>query len=193
SVVNTSLWVNVSPTSGALTGGGPATQVTVSLTAAASNLVAGSYTTTLRFTNLNNNFAQSRTLTLAVVTPPVITSQPADQALPQGATAIFHVGTAANAALSFQWQTNAVPLSDGGRIPGSSTSTLIISNVSAADVGAYSVIVSNVAGTLTSSNALLTIIPSAPVIRVQPTEQMVLQGAPAFFRVTAIGTPPFSY
>jgi uncharacterized repeat protein (TIGR03803 family) len=192
-LVNTSLWVNVSPTNGTLMGGGPATQVTASLTAAASNLVAGSFTTTLRFTSLNDNFVQSRTLALAVVTPPIITSQPADQALPQGVTALFHVGTATNAALSFQWQTNGVPLSDGGRISGSATSTLIISNVSPADIGAYSVIVSNVAGTLTSSNALLTIIPSPPLISVQPANQMILQGAPAFFSVTAIGTPPFSY
>ncbi len=192
-VVNTSLWANVSLSSGTLTAGGPATIVTVGLTAAANNLLAGSYSTTLRFTNLNNNFGQSRALTLAVVTPPQITSQPTDLALPQGATATFHVGTASNAVLYFQWWDNTTPLNDGGRISGSATSTLTISNVSSADVGAYSVVVSNIAGVQTSSNANLAIIPSAPIISRQPADQAVLPGAPATFTVAAIGNPPFTY
>jgi len=167
--------------------------VTVSPNAAASNLVAGSYTANLSFTNLGNGFGQNRLITLAVVTPPVITSQPSDQAVLQGGTAIFSVGTASNALLVFQWQTNGLPLSDGGRISGSATSTLVISNASSANVGTYSVIVSNVAGVKTSSNALLTVISSAPVITMQPTNQSVLSGAPATFSVVAIGNTPFFY
>jgi len=192
-LVNTSAWFKLAPGSGTLTRGGPAATVVVSLTAAASNLVAGSYSATVQFTNLSDHFGQNRTLTLAVVTPPVITSQPANQAVLQGATATFNVGTAPDALLFYQWQKSGSNLSDGGGVLGSTTSTLTISSAAPANVGSYSVIVSNVTGVQVSSNALLTIVPSAPVITVQPTNQVVLPGASATFTVAAIGDQPFSY
>ena len=90
-LANTSVWLNVSPSSGTLTPGGPAATVTVSLNSAASNLVAGTYSATLWFTNLNDGVGQSRQFTLAVISPPTITAQPADQAVLEGATATFTV------------------------------------------------------------------------------------------------------
>ena len=193
SLVNTSSWFNVSPTNGTLIQGGPATTITVGLTSAATNLPAGSYSTTLRFTNLNNNFVQTRQVTLAVVTPPVITAQPASQALLVGMTATFTVGTVSNALMFYQWQDNGTNLSDMGKISGSTTSTLTVSNVTSANVGAYSVILSNAAGVLASSNAFLTIVPSAPIIVQQPTNQTVLPGATARFSVAAVGDTPYFY
>jgi uncharacterized repeat protein (TIGR03803 family) len=192
-LISTSAWLNVSPTSGALVPGGPAATVTLSPNAAASNLVAGSYTTTLRFTNLSTGFGQSRVVTLAVVTPPVITAQPADQPVLQGANATFTVGTGPNALLYYRWLDNGVPLTDGGKISGSTTSTLVVSNVSSLNVGAYSVIVSNAAGVVTSLSAALTIVPSAPVITLQPTNQSILPGAPVTLNVAAVGNTPFFY
>src|SRR6266568_4684842 len=193
SLVNTSSWLNVSPTSGTLNPGGPATTVTVSLAPAATNLTAGSYSATLRFTNFNDNFGQTRQITLAVVTPPVITAQPTNQALLLGMTANFRVGTAPNALLLYQWQENGNNLNDGGNVSGSATGTLTISNVLSASVGAYSVIVSNAAGVVPSSNAFLTIVPSEPVIVLQPTNQTVLPGATASFSVAAVGDTPYLY
>jgi uncharacterized repeat protein (TIGR03803 family) len=197
SLANTSLWLNVTPSSGTLTTGGPAAAVTVSLTATASNLPAGSYPATVSFTNLNDGFGQSRQFTLAVVTPPVITSQPASQAVLEGATAAFTVGTATNALLLYQWQVDngsyLTNLTDGGQITGATASTLTVSNVSAANLGAYSVTVSNAAGAATSAGAFLTIIPWRPVITQQPLSQTVLPGAPATFTVVAVGTHPLSY
>jgi hypothetical protein len=69
SVINTSLWLNVSPGGGTLTPGGPAAMATVSLNASASNLVVGTYTANLWFTNLNSHYAQSRSFTLTVQSP----------------------------------------------------------------------------------------------------------------------------
>jgi uncharacterized repeat protein (TIGR03803 family) len=197
SLVNTSSWLNVSPTSGTLAPGGPASTVTVSLASTVSNLPAGSYPATVSFTNLNDQFGQSRQFTLAVVTPPVITTQPASQAVFEGATVTFTVGTASNALLFYQWKVDngsyLTNLTDGGKIIGATTSTLTVSNVSAANQGAYSVTVSNAAGTATSAGAFLTIIPWRPVITQQPVSQTVLPGAPATFTVAAVGTHPFSY
>jgi uncharacterized repeat protein (TIGR03803 family) len=165
--------------------------------AAASNLPAGSYPATVSSTNLNDQFGQSLQSTLAVVTPPVITTQPVSHVLFEGATAAFIVGTASNAFLFYQWQLDngsyLTNLTDGGQITGATTSTLTVSNVSAANEGAYSVTVSNAAGTATSTGAFLSIIPWRPVITQQPVSQTVPPGAPATFTVAAVGTHPFSY
>jgi hypothetical protein len=69
SVGNTSSWVNVSVSGGALAGG-DATNVGVSLSAGASILAAGNYTNTLRFTNLGNNDVQSRQVALLLQSLP---------------------------------------------------------------------------------------------------------------------------
>jgi uncharacterized repeat protein (TIGR03803 family) len=196
-LVNTSSWLNVSPTNGTLIHGAPATTVTVSPAASAASLPPGSYTTTLWFTNFNDSFVQSRSVLLAIVTPPVITGQPASQAVFEGAPASFTVQTATNALLFYQWwQDNGsyvTNLTDGGKISGAATSTLTVSNVAAANTGAYFVIISNAAGTITSAQAFLTIVPWRPVITTQPADQTVLPGASASFGIYAVGTHPFSY
>ncbi len=170
SLANLPLWLNASSTNGTLTPGGANTNLTVFLNAAAGNLAAGSYLATLWFTNLNNGFAQSRLFTLAVITSPLIVAQPANQSLPAGATATFSIGTAANAQLFYQWRQNATNLTDGGNIFGSATPTLTISNIIPADAATYSVIVSNSLGSQTSSNALLTVSSSQPMIAVRAHE-----------------------
>lgn len=193
SLANTSSWFNVTPISGTLLHGGPATTVTVSFNPAVTNLAAGSYSATLWFTNLTDNFVQTRQATLAVVTPPVITVQPTNQPVLVGMTASFSVNNSPNALMFYQWRDNGANLNDGGKISGSATSTLTISNVTSTNTGSYSVILSNAAGVQGSSNVLLTIVPHAPVIVQQPTNQSVLPGAPATFSVAAIGNTPYYY
>ena len=192
-LANTSVWLNASPSGGTLTPGGAATTATVSLNSAASNLVVGTYSATLWFTNLNSGVGQSRQFSLSVISPPMITNQPTDQAVLEGATATFSVGVAGGQPLSYQWQDNGTNLTDGGNISGSTTTNLTINNVSAANVGTYSVIVTNIAGVATSSNALLTITPSMPVIIQQPADQTAVVGETAAFTVAAIGSTPFFY
>lgn len=193
SLVNTSLWLNVSPTNGVLLSGGIASTVMASANTIVSNLVAGSYSATLLFTNLTDGFGQTRQITLAIVTPPVITAQPTNQAVLEGTTASFNVGTSPNALINYQWQENGTNLTDGGNISGSATGTLTVTGVTATNVGSYSVMVSNAAGMMVSSNALLTITPSAPVIVQQPTNQTVLPGAPAAFSVAVVGNTPYTF
>lgn len=86
------------------------------------------------------------------VTAPAITSQPADQTVPVGGSATFHVTAAGSLPLTYQWQLN------GTNVSGATASSLVLSSVQVTDAGAYSVIVSNLAGTATSSNATLTVI-----------------------------------
>ncbi len=190
-------WISAAPGGGTLTSGGPATNVTAKPNPLAADLPAGAYAATLTFSNLTDSFAQARHVTLAIVTQPIITSQPASQALFQGMTATFTVGTTSNALQYFQWQfdngISQTNLSDGGAVSGSGTATLTISNVFPANVGAYSVIVTNAAGSATSSLAFLTIVPWRPVITSQPVSQTILPGSATTFSVAAVGSQPFAY
>jgi uncharacterized repeat protein (TIGR03803 family) len=196
-LVQSAPWLTVGPTNGTLTGGGPAVTVTVQPTPVATNLGPGVYTATLAFTNLTTQFGQLRQVTLALATPSEISSQPTDQAVLQGMAAAFHVAAKGYGLLTYQWQqisgTNVINLQDGANISGTATDTLTISNVSPANVAAYSVTVSNIAGIATSDSASLSIIASAPVIVLQPAPQSVLPGGTASFAVGAVGTQPTIY
>src|SRR5208283_569448 len=123
-------WLTVSPTNGTLLTNGPAAVIAVTPNLLASNLAAGSYTATLYFTNLNDQSVQSRQVALAIVSLPLITSQPTNQAVLEGMTATFSVGTATNALLYYQWQFDSgsgpTNLTDGGGISGSANSSLTV-------------------------------------------------------------------
>ena len=100
----------------------------------------------------------SVTSSIAVLTinDPVILSQPAGQALPAGTNAIFQVSAAGTAPLSYQWCKDGLPLANGGNVSGANAANLILSNLSAANIGSYSVRITNGLGqTVLSSNALL--------------------------------------
>jgi Putative Ig domain/Immunoglobulin I-set domain len=191
-------WLSVSLTNGTLLTNGPAESVTVTPNLLATNLAAGSYTATLYFTNSLDQSVQTRHITFAIVTLPLITSQPTNQAVLEGMTTAFSVGTATNALLYYQWQFDSAGgptnLTDSGGIFGSATSSLTIKNVSPGNVGAYSVMVSNAAGPVTSTNAFLKLITGqAPVIVSAPASQTLLPGATATFTVSAAGDQPLSY
>ncbi len=63
----TSAWLTVTPTSGALTPGGPASAVLATIGPAANSLPLGTHTATLWFSNQTSSFVQARTVTLSVV------------------------------------------------------------------------------------------------------------------------------
>jgi len=130
--------------------------------------------------------ATSAAALLAVSVPPSITAQPQDQNANQGAGATFSVVASGTALLSYQWRQNGVGIS------GATGSTYAPNNVQPADAGTYSVVVTNTAGSVTSSNAILTVnLP--PSITTQPQSQTIAQGTTATFTVAATGTAPLSY
>lgn len=193
-VGNTVSWLNVSPSIGTLPTKGSTALVYVSLNGAANTLVPGAYGATIQFTNLNDGFAQSRQFTLNVITAPILTISSTNQAVLGGATAVFTSQAIGGLPLSFQWQQNGTNLTDGANISGSATPVLTVANVSVSNVGSYTVVVSNAATVVTSTPpALLTIIPSGPVITLQPISQYVLIGATANFTVAVLGNAPLSY
>jgi uncharacterized repeat protein (TIGR03803 family) len=95
--------------------------------------------------------------------------------------------------LSYQWSQNGANLLDSSAVSGSLSNILTLLDISAANAGTYSVLVSDATGSVTSSNALLTVVLVPPTISVQPASQSLRAGAPAVFTVTAAGSTPFSF
>ena len=82
--------------------------------------------------------------------PPQITQQPVSETVLAGQNASFSV-TATGSGLGYQW------LFNNTNVTGASDATFTLTNVSAADAGAYAVIVTNSLGSVTSSVATLTV------------------------------------
>ncbi|MGA2660189.1 MAG: LamG-like jellyroll fold domain-containing protein [Verrucomicrobiota bacterium] len=82
---------------------------------------------------------------------PFILSQPLNQTVFEGTTALMTVNAGGTAPLTYQWSF------DGTNLAGATGSSLVLTNVRFTNAGAYSVIVSNSAGTVASSAAVLTV------------------------------------
>jgi len=145
-------WLNVSTNGGALAPLNGSSTVTVSLNSEASNLVPGLYTATLWFTNQNDEFAEARTFTLNVLGAPVVIAPPANREIAAGDGVAFSVTASGATPLSYFWQQNGVNIS------GATNSTLVLTNVPAADTASqFSCAITNTYGAVTSSVALLTV------------------------------------
>lgn len=110
---------------------------------------------------------------------PSFLAQPQNQRLTLGdtnATITFAAAATGSPRLRYQWRKDAASL------PGQTTSTLVLAPATAANVGTYSVAVTNSAGGTVSAGATLTL--SAGTIA--PAAQAVLQGGPATFTLTGL-------
>ena len=84
-------------------------------------------------------------------TAPTITTQPSSVSVSEGSTASFSVVASGSGTLSYQWR------KDGSEISGATSSSYSIASVAGSDAGSYDVVVSNSAGSVTSSTATLTV------------------------------------
>jgi hypothetical protein len=113
---------------------------------------------------------------------PVITVQPTNQTVLVGSAAAFTVAASGMRPLSYQWNLNGTNLVDA------TNTMLLLTSVTTNQAGGYSVTVTNMAGTVTSSNAILSVYVSAT-----PT-----MGAAAYtndrqFQFEVNGVPGFNY
>ena len=109
---------------------------------------------------------------LTVLVPPAITTQPQSLTNAAGTIASFSAFATGTPPLIYQWQLNGLNLANNGRISGATNNALTIASVQAADVGSYTLVVSNTAGAVTSVVATLTV-SGPPVITLQPVSQSV--------------------
>jgi hypothetical protein len=92
-------------------------------------------------------------LTAYAPTAPVIIAQPQNQTVAPSNSVSFAVAASGSANLFYQWYFNTNTI-----LPGATNSTLTLNNVLATNAGTYSVVVTNSAGSVTSSVALLTVL-----------------------------------
>ncbi len=118
---------------------------------------------------------------------PSITTPPANVTVTAPASASFSVVVAGTAPLSYQWRRNTVI------IAGATSASYVLNPTVGTDNGAqFDVVVSNSAGSVTSTAATLTV-NVTPSISTPPANVTVTAPAAANFSVVAGGTAPLSY
>ncbi len=114
----------------------------------------------------------------------------ANQTVVQNDVAVFSVVAEGVSPLTYQWYFNGT-----NSLAGAAYAVLVLTNVQPINAGNYSVVVTNLTGSLTSSVATLTVVPM--IISVQPTNQSVALGNELTFVVSVLATGscngPFSY
>ena len=118
---------------------------------------------------------------------PLITNQPQSRVSVRGGSATFQVKAAGTPPLYYQWYLN------GTNIFGATNASYTLSNVQATNAGNYSVVVTNIAGGATSSNAVLWINDIVITITSQPQSLTLAAGYDATFSIGAVGKAPLSY
>ncbi len=121
-----------------------------------------------------------------VLEPPSITQQPTNLTVAVDAPASFSLMATGTPPLSVQWYfTNSL-------LAGETNDTLSIPSAEPGDAGDYFAIVTNLAGSITSSVATLTVF-EYPAILTGPLSQTVPVGSNVTFDVLASGTEPLAY
>jgi hypothetical protein len=135
-----------------------------------------------------NQSVPSITVTDEIGTAPEVTGNPADLTVDAGGSATFSVSATGTEPLTYQW------FKDGTALDGATGAELVLNGVTADDAGAYSVEVSNIAGSATSTAATLTVVTAEPPSITQaPVSAEVDAEGNVTFSVEATGTEPLAY
>ncbi len=119
------------------------------------------------------------------VVPLMITTQPQSQTVPAATNVTFSTAATGQQPFSYQWQRN------GTNLLNATATSLPLTSVQFTDAGTYSVIITNLSGSVTSAPAVLTVAPL--LISTQPQAQTVPVGNNVTFSVAATGQDPYSY
>lgn len=138
-------------------------------------------------TNMASPSGVAGSATLTVLSPPVITVQPISRTVDAGLTVNFAVTAVGTTPLYYQWYRNGVA------VIGATSMTLSVSNVRVGiNDGAYTVVITNKYGSVTSDVARLTV--REPVFIVeQPTNTIAGIGGIATFTVIPGGGEPYVF
>jgi hypothetical protein len=158
---------------------------------------AGTYEVTI---SNGSQSVDSDPATLTVTDAPIILGGPTNIVAATNSTTNFSITVTGRLPMAYQWLFNGTNAPNGAgaldtnTVSGSGPYTIsyFITNVQPSNAGTYSIRVTNIEGSATSSNATLSL-SSAPVITSQPTNMTVNAGASATFSVTATGSPPLTY
>ncbi len=95
-------------------------------------------------------------------TPPAISSQPQSLTVLPGENAAFSVTASGSSPLSYQWSLNQAVLA------GFTNATLSLAGVQAVNAGSYTVTITNTAGAVTSTPAILSLAPLPAILAAKP-------------------------
>ncbi len=118
-----------------------------------------------------DGYVDSEQAAVTVITAPVILTQPVSTRVVPGNSAYFHVDARGGAPLSYQWY------HDGQSISTATGSLLTIDHVEEADLGTYTVTVSNDEGSVTTQPAQVQV-RSLPLLLKHPAVSIVTVGDP---------------
>ena len=128
--------------------------------------------------------SQAASLTLNV--PVTITQQPVGRTVALGTGLSLSVTASGTGPIAYQWRKGGVAIS------GATAATYSVASAQLANAGGYTVVVSNVAGSVTSQNAEV-IVSGPPVITLQPVGGAFNPGAALSLRVTATSVSASTY
>lgn len=133
--------------------------------------------------------AVARLTVVKLAAPPTIQAGPQSVTAQAGSRASFSVSASGDGVLAYQWLFNSAA------IPGETNSTLVLTHVTLASAGGYSVQVSNTAGDVVSGLAQLSVFnpPTPPTIQAEPQPVTVFAGGTASFQVSASGDGVLAY
>ena len=114
-----------------------------------------------------------------------ISKQPITQQAYQGGNVSFGVEVTGQQPITYQWWFN------GFGIAGATNSILALTNLQPEQAGDYLVRAGNAFGSVTSSQAQLTVLPL--LIKAQPVSRQILLGHAVSFEVAVAGIPPLTY
>ena len=132
--------------------------------------------------------AVSSNAILSLFYPAAILAQPQSVATRPGSNIVFSVTAYSSGALTYQWQKNGV------NIAGSNGPSLYLPNVQAADTGAYTVVITDAIGPVTTIPATLVILVN-PIITLNPISQSIVPGSTVVISVSVTNnaTLPIGY
>jgi hypothetical protein len=99
-----------------------------------------------------NGCTGGRVYSFTVIVPANVVTPPDSYSVSQGANVTFMVGAGGTPPFSYQWQLN------GTNISGATSSAFNIPSAATSDAGAYTVVVCNAGGCVTSSSGTLTVV-----------------------------------
>ncbi len=151
---------------------------------------AGNYTVAI--TNVAGAIT-SAVASLTIWVPPSISAPPLSQSVIAGSNALFAVSATGTTPLNYQWRTNGINLVDGGNVSGANSAILTITAAQPNNAATYSVVITNVAGSITSSTPAVLTVNVPPSVTTLPQSQTIIAGSNVTLTVTASGTLPLTY
>jgi hypothetical protein len=118
---------------------------------------------------------------------PTINVQPQSASIFDGETLSLSIVASGTDPLTYQWKKN------GSNIVGATAQAYTKTGALIADSGSYTCVVTNIAGSVESNAAVISVVGVAPVIDAQPQNTTVYDGSSFTLSVTAHGTVPLTY